>query len=64
MKELDVLLETFFAKQAESLAAGGWPQLETFLAQEDYVLFDWISGRGLPTDPDILKLIHTITQGS
>jgi antitoxin CptB len=63
MKELDVLLEAFFAKQAESLAAGDWPQLETFLAQEDDVLFDWISGRDLPTDPDMLILIKIITHG-
>jgi len=61
MKELDVLFEAFFAKQAESLAAGGWPQLEDLLAQEDDVLFDWISGRDLPSDPEVLNLIDTLT---
>ncbi len=60
MKELDVLLEAFFANQASVLTVGGWPQLEEFLAQEDDVLFDWISGRDLPSDPDILKLIETL----
>ncbi len=61
MKELDVLLETFFETQSVSLSNGGWPQLEEFLAQEDDVLFDWISGRDLPPDPDMLMLIKTLT---
>ena len=64
MKELDVLFEVFFEKQAESLLAGGWPQLEDFLAQEDDVLFDWISGRNLPADPDVLNLINTLTHAT
>jgi len=63
LKELDVLFEAFFAKQAESLAKGGWPQLEALLAQEDDVLFDWISGRDLPSDPDVLNLIDTLIHG-
>ena len=60
MKELDVLLEAFFARHSESLLAGAWPQLELFLSQEDDVLFDWISGRDLPSDPDLLLLIETL----
>lgn len=63
LKELDVLFEAFFAKQADSLAAGGWPQLEDLLAQEDDVLFDWISGRDLPSDPDVLNLIDKLIHG-
>ncbi len=61
MKELDVLFEVFFNTRAEALRAGSWPQLEALLAQEDDVLFDWISGRDLPSDPDVLKLIATLT---
>ena len=64
MKELDVLFEVFFEKQAETLLTGGWPQLEEFLSQEDDVLFDWISGRNLPTDPDTLNLINTLTHAA
>ena len=60
MKELDVLFERFFARQSDVLSSGGWPQLEEFLAQEDDVLFDWISARNLPTDPDTLLLIKTL----
>ena len=63
LKELDVLFEAFFAKQAGSLTNGGWPQLEALLAQEDDVLLDWISGRDLPSDPEILNLIDTLTHG-
>ena len=61
LKELDVLFERFFAKHSKALTAGGWPQLEDLLAREDDVLFDWISGRELPTDPELLKLIDTLT---
>jgi antitoxin CptB len=64
MKELDVLFEAFFARQAESLHAGEWPELEGLLSQEDDVLFDWISGRNLPTDPNMLNLIRTITHAA
>jgi len=61
MKELDVLFEAFFAQQAESLIAGGWPQLDELLTQEDDVLFDWISGRNLPANAETLVLIKTLT---
>ncbi len=64
MKELDVLLEAFFAQQADALMADEWPQLEIFLSQEDDVLFDWISGRDLPVDKDLLFLIETITHAT
>ena len=64
MKELDVLFEAFFAAQAESLLAGDWPALEALLAREDDELFDWISGRNLPADPDLLMLIDVITHAA
>jgi antitoxin CptB len=64
MKELDVLLETFFAQQTAAILAGDWPQLELFLSQEDDVLFDWISGRDLPDDPSMLLLINTLTHAT
>ena len=60
MKELDVLLEAFLAAQAETLQEGGWPQFEEFLAREDDVLLDWISGRNLPSDSNLLSLIKVI----
>jgi antitoxin CptB len=61
MKELDVLFEAFFEKQAELLLDGGWPELEELLAQEDDVLLDWVSGRNLPADSGLLRLIKTLT---
>ena len=60
MKELDVLFEAFFEKQAGPLLDGAWPQLESLLGQEDDVLFDWVSGRDLPADPAVLALINTL----
>ena len=60
MKELDVLFEAFFVKQNELLLEGAWPELEALLGQEDDVLFDWVSGRNLPSDPATLVLINTL----
>lgn len=60
MKELDVLLEAFLEKQARQLSEGAWPGLEELLTLEDDVLFDWVSGRDLPSDPAVLKLIDTL----
>jgi antitoxin CptB len=64
MKELDVLFEAFFVKQAGPLLEGAWPELEVLLEQEDDVLFDWISGRDLPANPALLKLIKTLTHAA
>jgi len=60
MKELDVLFEAFFKRYQSALRNGGWPQLEYLLEQEDSVLFDWVSGRNLPADPDLLALIEAM----
>lgn len=60
MKELDVLLEAFLEKQARQLCVGAWPELEELLLLEDDVLFDWISGRDLPSNPAILKLLDSL----
>jgi antitoxin CptB len=60
MKELDVLFEAFFASQAEAISEGEWPQLELLLSQEDDVLFDWISGRDLPTNLTVLNFINAL----
>lgn len=64
MKELDVLLESFLIEQARALRIGEWPVFEEFLAQEDDLLFDWISGRGLPTNKELLELIDQLAHVS
>lgn len=61
MKELDVLLEAFLVRQSESLLDGDWPEFEELLKQEDDVLYDWVSGRNLPDDPNVRLLIDAIT---
>ena len=61
MKELDVLLEAFLAEHEAELRAGKWPALDEFLAQEDDLLFDWISGRNLPENKQLVELIGQLT---
>jgi len=56
-----MLFETFLENHRQVLSEGGWPQLETLLEQEDDLLYDWISGRDLPDDPQLIDLINTIT---
>lgn len=60
MKELDVLFESFFDRESVAVSRGDWPQLETLLGQEDDVLFDWVSGRNLPVDKQVIDLINEI----
>jgi succinate dehydrogenase flavin-adding protein (antitoxin of CptAB toxin-antitoxin module) len=55
-----VLFEAFLEKQAKQLSEGTWPELEELLTLEDDVLFDWISGRDLPSDPAVLKLLDLL----
>ena len=64
MKELDVLLEAFFARESHAIQEGAWPQLENLLGQEDDIFFDWVSGRNLPGDQALLDLINEIKSGS
>ena len=54
----------FLVEQAGPLAEGDWLELEGLLRLEDDVLFDWISGRDLPSDPAVLKLMKTLTNAS
>lgn len=42
MKELDVLLEGFLARNRAELERGAFPELEEMLSGEDDCLWDWI----------------------
>jgi len=62
LKELDVLLESFLKREADRLAAGGWPEFESFLAQEDDRLWDVL--QACPADQTTAwdELIRAIRQ--
>lgn len=60
MKELDVLLEAFLEREADTLAEGGHPQLESLLAAEDDILWDWLQGRGGPDSAEQQALLDAI----
>jgi antitoxin CptB len=60
MKELDVLLEAFIARENRALADGAWPQFEPFLATEDDQLWDWVIGRGQPEREDWRALLAAL----
>jgi antitoxin CptB len=52
MKELDVLLEAFLAREHAALLAGAWPQLEYFLQEEDDRIWAWILQQGETAAPN------------
>ena len=60
MKELDILLERFVGRQQAALADGAWPQMETLLAAEDDVLWDWIQNPAASKDDSLVTLLVTI----
>ncbi len=60
MKELDVLLESFLERHHDKLASGGWPELETLLANEDNMLWDWLQGKDSGQSVNFRTLIDAI----
>ena len=42
MKELDVLLESFIARQEDALGQGRWPEFEALLQEEDDRIWQWV----------------------
>lgn len=60
MKELDILLQGFLARETPALQRGEWRALEKLLACEDDQLWDWLQGRAVPTDPELKTLVDAI----
>lgn len=63
MKELDVLLERFLARQHRPLAAGRWPELEALLATEDDLLWDWLQNPAAARAAPYRSLLERIRNG-
>ncbi|MEJ2534183.1 MAG: succinate dehydrogenase assembly factor 2 [Gammaproteobacteria bacterium] len=64
MKELDLMLAAFVARESEALADGHWPAFEAFLQTEDDQLWDWLQGRGRPEDAEIGEIIDALRGGA
>ena len=60
MKELDLLLGRFVDRQQTALAAGAWPQLESMLAAEDDLLWDWLQDPASAADSAFHGLLESI----
>lgn len=60
MKELDLILEVFIAREQGALSSGGFPLLEKLLASEDDELWDWLQGRAAHDDPELQALVDVI----
>ena len=64
MKELDVLLEQFLARNESELEQGAWPQLEALLCNEDDELWSWVQHPQAPSAADYQPLLMEIIHAS
>ena len=64
MKELDVLLERFLERQEDSLARGGWPELEALLDTEDDQLWEWMRNPSASGSEPYRRLLESICDGA
>ncbi len=63
MKELDLLLDAYITRHAVALDRGEWPELESLLATEDDVLWDWFQDPDLAQPEALRKLVLEIRSG-
>ena len=63
MKELDLLFDGFITRHAEAINRGDWPELETLLATEDDVLWDWMQNPDSAQPEALRRLVHEIRDG-
>jgi len=64
MKELDLLLEGFVERQAQSLAANIWPEFEALLQREDDRIWDWLQDPDLPEAQSFRTVLIEIRGGT
>jgi antitoxin CptB len=64
MKELDILLERFISENEVQLAEGAWPELESMLATEDDILWDWFQDPAAATAGPFGNLLKEISHGT
>ncbi len=60
MKELDLLLEGFIARESAALSDGAWPEFEALLSCEDDRLWDWLQGHADDESRQFQTLIDAI----
>lgn len=60
MQELDVLLLNYLEQHYDQAGTDEQQAFSRLLKTQDDVLWDWLSGRGLPDDPSTSQLIQRI----
>jgi antitoxin CptB len=60
MLELDVMLKRFVATQLDTLGDTELRSLDQLLDLEDDLLWDWLSGREIPPQKDLARLVERI----
>lgn len=60
MKELDVLLEAFLAREETALRVHAWPEFEELLRLEDDLLWDAMQGRESALPDSFRALVRVI----
>ena len=60
MLELDLLLEGFLDHQYPGLAAADRQAFSRLLEFPDQVLLEWLTGKIVPADPEMRRLVQAI----
>ncbi|MFT5140412.1 MAG: antitoxin CptB [Lysobacterales bacterium] len=64
MKELDVLLESFLEQHQQELKSGGLAHFESFLDQEDDLIWYWLQKQKTPENEQFQILVNLIRRDS
>ena len=60
IRELDLLLETYFSRTSPSMTKDELHTFERFLDTNDMDLYAWLTHRKTPTDDEFVGLVETI----
>ena len=63
MRELDAVLQSFAESSLGTLGGADLTRFERILDLPDPQLFAYLTGRSVPADPDIARLLERIRSG-
>ncbi len=64
MQEMDILLLRYLDTNYDQADTSEQQAFAELLQQQDDVLWDWLSGRGLPDDANLSQLVCRLTKHS
>lgn len=62
MRELDLVLEAYLDRHADTMSVDEADVFERFLDSTDMDLYYWVTGRSLPQDPQFAAIVSALHQ--